>query len=221
MNARLVSRRQIVTGLTALGLSACGENRLGENVMRAIQLTTTGLPSPEISRERVSNLPYASIAANIGKGPRTLMILWRSERDDRHWLTSDGSALVTRGGRVVRTVGLPVNLRESLPIGEDPVAIGLQSVVAQQQSGRVIDMDEAYGLRIDAVIEPLGPAIITIADIDFETQVFREINRVRHMNWTFVNIFWVDPADGFVWKSQQHFARAYPPLTIEVLKPPG
>lgn len=221
MNDRILSRRHVVTCLAALGVSACGENRLGSNVVRAIQLTTTGMPSPEISRERVNNLPYASIAANIGKGPRTLLILWRTERDDQHWLAADGVAVVTRGGRVVKTAGLPANLRESLPIGQDPLAKGLQDVTASVNAARIVDTDDAYGTRIDSTFEALGPATISIAEINFETLVFRETNRVLHLNWAFENMYWVDPADGFTWKSRQYFSRAYPPLEIEILKPPG
>jgi hypothetical protein len=221
MNSSIATRRHVLVCLAALGATACGDNPLGRNVIRAIQMTTVGMPGVEINRERVNNLPYASMAANIGKGPRSILILWRTEREDLHWIAADGSAVVTRGGRVVKTAGLPINLRESLPVGNDPISQGLQNTMTPVRAIRMIDADDAYGMRIDSTIEPLGPATISIAEIDFDTLVFREINQVQHLNWTFENLYWVDPADGFVWKSRQYFSRIYPPLEIEILKPAG
>ena len=53
------------------------------------------------------------------------------------------------------------------------------------------------------------------------TILVREKNSARTLNWRFDNLYWVDPADGFVWKSRQVIARSFPPVHFEILKPPA
>ena len=215
-----ITRRAVVAGLLTTPLTACGENPLAVNVVRAIRFSTIGLPDVPISRDAVSKLPYASIAAKIGKGPRSLLILWRRERDDLHWISADAAVVVTRRGRVVKTAGLPENIRETIPVGPDPFSEGLHNLQAGTTFFRSVDLDPGMtGMRIDSNYEVRGARSVRITEIDFETILIVERNVARTVNWSFENLFWIDPFDGFIWKSRQHIARAFPPVEIEVLKP--
>jgi len=62
---------------------------------------------------------------------------------------------------------------------------------------------------------------LTIVGIEFDTILVRERNRARVVPWTFENLYWVDPGDGFVWQSRQHIARSFPPVAFQILKPPA
>jgi len=226
-----ISRRSLIAGLLSLPVAACSNigvdqsitralPSFAQNITRAIRFYLIGLPDYPISREIVNNLPYASIAAKIGKGPHSLLVLWRRERDDLHWLSADNSVLVTRGGRVVKTAGLMENIRDSIFVGPDPVATGLHNGANGITSKRTLDIEPGrYILPVDSTFEVRGPRRITITEIDFDTILVVERNVVRTVNWSFNNLYWVDPADGFVWKSRQHIARGFPPVVIEMLKP--
>jgi hypothetical protein len=214
-----VSRRYVVFG--ALALAGCGESKLARTVIDAYQLAIVGRPDVPISRSTVTNLPYASIAAKIGKGPKSLLILWRQDRGDLHWLSADDAAIVTRNGRIVKTAGLPETLLETRSLSTDPVGAGLESGNQNTIYLREVDLSPPpqFGLLIESKIREIGPRTISIADIEFDTVLFYEHCTARTLNWSFTNRYWVDPADGFVWRSEQTIARGFPPIEVEILKP--
>ena len=55
----------------------------------------------------------------------------------------------------------------------------------------------------------------TISDKDFKTIENKMIN------WKYDNNYWVDPKDGFVWKSIQQIAPNVPPIILEITKAPS
>jgi hypothetical protein len=72
---------------------------------------------------------------------------------------------------------------------------------------------------VDSVFEKLGPRKVRIVELDFDTILVRERNVARTLKWRFENLYWVDPGDGFVWKSRQVIARGFAPVQFEILKP--
>jgi hypothetical protein len=216
-----LSRRSVLLGTLGIGLAGCGESRTAANLMGAIRFATLGLPDVELDRASISKLPYASISAKIGQGPRSLLILWRRERDDLHWLSADGAAFVTRHGRVVKTAGLPDNIGETIALTDDPLAVGLNLPDTPTLHLRKIDLATQllYGLNVTSRFDFVGEETLTIVDREFNTLRFTEHNQVSSLNWNFENTFWVDPHDGKIWKSIQHLSRTFPPIQIEMLKP--
>lgn len=216
-------RRLLLAGLAA-GLTGCGESPLGRTVVDAYRLTVSGHPSVPIERANIAKLPYASMAAKIGKGPRSILILWQVENNgDELWLSADNSAIVLRAGRVVRTAGFPENMRGTQTYDRDPLVAGLQEPANRVPYTRLVDFEKTsrVSLTLESRFEAVGPQKIVIADIEFDTVAVREIIQARTENWSFTNEYWVDPADGFVWKSTQYIARSFPPIEIEILKPPA
>lgn len=212
-----------MSGGAALALSGCGENRLAQTLVEAYRLTVGDHPNPGISRDSVGKLPYASITAKIGKGPRGLLILWRQEGDDLHWLSADGVVLVTRFGRIVKTAGLPETMRDTLSQDTDPVAAGLHLSNNLKSYRRTVDFEIADGNRLLLEIESEFATVrrenIKIVEIDFDTIAIMERGKGKTTNWSFENRYWVDPADGFVWRSSQWIARGFPPIVLEIAKP--
>jgi hypothetical protein len=155
------------------------------------------------------------------------MILWRVEGEDLHWLSADNVAVVTRQGRVVKTAGLPVGMRDTLFHQPDPIASRLERPKNDKMFIREVRFDRGSPIAddqpsealIESEFQEMGRSLIEIVEIEFETVLFRERNHVRGINWSFDNWFWVDPADGFVWRSEQTIARTFPPIRIEILKP--
>jgi hypothetical protein len=129
---------------------------------------------------------------------------------------------VTRAGRVVKTAGLPETMRDTKSIRPDPLAVGLNSPEALRTFTRIVEMDAPlYEMEISSHFELIGPRKITIAEIEFDTILYEEDCTAKTLNWTFKNRYWVDPADGFVWRSEQTIARSFPSIELEIFKPPA
>jgi len=205
----------------ACATSGCGVSPVLRNAYEAARFVTNGMPDVEISRALVDKIPYASISAKVGKGPRSLLILGRYAGDDLHWLSADNASVVTRDGRVVKTSGFPENITATNFLESDPVAgqLHLQNPPRRFSRSLDIDTDNLYGLIVDSEFVRQGDTEITIVDFNLRTILIEEINRARTINWGFSNYYWVDVFDGFVWRSVQHISRKFPPIQIEVLKP--
>lgn len=223
MSEKLITRRHILATGAALLAAGCFDNPVLENATAAFKFAAFGADAPPLRRAEVAKLPYASMTAKVGKGPVTLLILAYAERDDRHWFAGGGQAVVTRHGRVVKTVGLPRNLRQTIAHGMDPLAGPTHQVPSGTRFRREIDYqaEQRFVLPIESTFERIGPRKITILEIEFETVLVRERNRAPLIDWAFENLYWVDAFDGYVWKSRQHISPDFAAIETEVLKPPA
>jgi hypothetical protein len=215
------TRRAVLVAGASLALTACIESPVALNVVRSMRTTVLGFPDLDITRETVAKLPYASLAARVGRGPPGLLLLSHIQGEDQYWRTGTEAVLVLRGGRLVRTAGFDQDLARSRELDPDPVSAGLHLLEAPAKHARVLDLEPGglYELPVESRFESLGERKITIVEIDFDTILVREDCRCRTLAWDFTNYYWVDPVDGFVWQSTQHFARALPALEYKVLKP--
>ena len=223
ITSKSFTRRTVLFGGVGLLASGCIESPVISNFASVMRSAAFGGPDLPLKREAVTKLPYASMTARVGRGPQDFLVLGKIDGRDQHWVASDKSILVIRGGRLVRTVGFNENLLGTIDVGEDPVDKQLHVVENGASYTRLVDMDfkQSFGVPIDSTFEVLGDAKIEIVELTFDTIVVRERSSVRTFQWDFENIYWVDPEDGFVWRSRQHFTRSLPPITYDVLKPVG
>ena len=221
------TRRSFLLGGCSLILSGCITSPIIGNAFDVAKAQVFGHPDLPLRRSTIAKLPYASMTARVGGGPQAVLLLARSQGDEQHWISGlDRSVLALRGGRVVKTFGFPENLKNTRADKIDPVDRLLHRLDKQTgplQHTRYIDLDQGphYGLVVDSTFESLGHRKVRIVELDFETILVREKNLVRTLNWSFENLYWVDPADGFVWKSTQTIARSFPPVQFQILKPPA
>lgn len=218
------TRRSFMLAGGSLLLGGCGTSPAITNALDVAKAQVFGHPDLPLRRSTIAKLPYASMTARVGKGPQALLLLARSDGEDQHWISGlDRSVLALRGGRVVRTFGFPENLKNTRADEIDPVDRLLHKLTEPVRHTRYIDLDLGphFGLVIDSVFESLGRRKVRIVELDFDTILVREKNSARTLNWRFDNLYWVDPADGFVWKSRQVIARSFPPVHFEILKPPA
>jgi hypothetical protein len=211
-----------------LTLGGCAELPLVANAAEAITYAVIGAPDSEINRDLVNSIPYASISAKIGSGPRSFLVLGKLENGLEHWFSADNAVIVTRNGRIVQTAGFPENLRNTSFTGHDPVNRLLHK--KRYSSNKMplafmrlmdIDVENRFGVPIRSKFEILGPNEIEIAGVNVKTVLVKESNIAFTINWSFTNYYWVDAFDGYIWKSRQHVARSFPPIEIEILKPAG
>lgn len=221
--ARSLSRRILLTGGLGALAAGCVESPVIKNAAQVVRNAVVGSPDLPLQRTTIAKLPYASMTARVGTGPQALLILGRIDGSEQHWLSTDRAAVVTLGGRVVRTFGFPENLRETRLEGEDPVDGHLHGLTGPSPFTRYLDLDpeRRYGVPIDSTFETVGAETIRIVELDFEVVLVRERNAARTIDWEFENLYWVDAGDGFVWRSRQHIARGFPALQYDILKPAG
>jgi hypothetical protein len=199
----------------------CAEVPLVVNAAKAAKMLIVGDSDPAFNREQIAKIPYATISAKIGRGPKSLLVLGKMERRNLYWISADNAVLVTSNGRIVQSAGFPENLIKTRFHGSDPVDRRLHLNDLPRWSVREIDTnaEKRYGIPIFSEYERLGERNISIAGVNIETILVKENNSTKTVNWRFSNYYWADKYDGFIWKSRQHIARTFPPIEIEVLKP--
>lgn len=181
-----------------------------------------GTQSPNITREQVDKLPYASMLGQIGKGPRSLLILGKIEESKLHWFSADRASFITRNGRVIQTSGLPrTNLKKLDTINTtDPLTQIWKNNIHQTTWNYYVDLEPGnyFSQKIETVITKKGKSTIEVLGVQHETIHFIENSRAENLNWEFQNEYWIDPRDGHVWKSIQHYSPAAPPLNLWITK---
>ncbi|MEX2650780.1 MAG: YjbF family lipoprotein [Alphaproteobacteria bacterium] len=208
-----------MTSAAALSLVACEDSIYGD-ATQAFQMLVTGVPDVPVTRDQIRQIPYATIRAKIGRGQRSVLVLFRYDGADLHWVSADRVAFTTRAGRLVKTAGLPENLRHSELIGVDPVAEGLHRLDGSAPLTSLVDIDPGarYGIPVELTLEPEADETIEILELEYETVRVRERGRAPLLDWTFENVYWAQRSNGFVWKSIQHFVPSLPPVELEILK---
>ena len=88
-----------------------------------------------------------------------------------------------------------------------------------QYSGHMeVLLPEPNNFSLSCRLEPGKAEKIMIAELQFDTIHMIEVCRASN-GWKFKNHYWVDPFDGFIWQSRQHFLKGIDPMRIRVLKP--
>ena len=215
-----ISRRHVISVGAAFFASGCSLPPVFGNAIGAAQLLVSGAPDTPISPEYVDNLPYASMAAKIGRGPRVLLVLGRFDGPDLHWISADNTAVVTRNGRVTKTTQIGRDLLDTQGIEDDPVATG--NMAFEGTHDRTVDLrdpSEVFGIPITSTFRIVARETIKILDREIDTLKVEERNIASTVRWEFENMYWFDFQSGFLWKSVQHFARNTPPIELDILKP--
>ena len=76
-------------------------------------------------------------------------------------------------------------------------------------------------LRTKVKIREISEQTIVILGHEKKTIVFEEEVENSYLGWKVKNKYWVDPKNGFVWKSIQNPSPKLPQFTIEVTKKPA
>ena len=158
--------------------------------------------------------PYYQLQVQAPDGD-AILLLASVQGDLQGWFGPDGQAVFLRHGVLVKTVGLEANLDHVAFDGGDPFAAGLQHVQAPVAYRRVLDWSPGYRYGISAVVQ-LEPKDVENVEILGEVHRLRRYDEhVRADGFDVTNRYWVDPADGFIWKSRQHVA---PGQTLELIQ---
>jgi hypothetical protein len=213
------TRSVLLAAALASGVSACGSmsstdtdiGNVGALFLRAIGGIGS---SSSIPRDRAAAIPYASLGVRLGGSDEAMFVLASKSGDDLLWLGGTSLGVVTRRGRVVRTVGFAHN------VSGVHAAEGVKLDLTQLSVDYLYDFgDESrYGVPVKCTRQNLGPEKITVIGVPRDTTHVAEDCSASGIDWGFRNEFWVDSA-GFVWRTRQFVDPQLDPLTFEVLRP--
>jgi hypothetical protein len=215
------TRRSFVLAGTAVLVSGCAKIINVGNGGWVLDGQAPETAAIRLSRREIESQPKAMLRLRQGREIETLMTQTRGMGRDLHWISPRRLLVATRKGRLVKSVGLRANLRTTQFLSPDPVAVGLHRADAPMETKRIVDLSggQRFGRLIISRFEIVGPTTISIAEISHNVLLVKERNEMAPEGWRFENSFWVDPRNGFVWRSIQHLAPEVPPVEIDILKP--
>lgn len=213
----------LVSCLSLIGCSSIPDNVAGSwrYSFETFKSALFGYEDFPITRELIDNIPYASIRLKIGKGPAGLLILEIKERNKNTWLSADQVTIVEREGKIIRTLGLTNNLTSIRPQSVNHVEFVKNKDSPIYKSFISLDNPEVFELELKVKVLNKGLEEIEIVDKKYSLIHFIEEKENRYLRWKSKDHYWVDPEDGFVWKSIQNIAPNIPPIVIEVTKKPA
>lgn len=184
---------------------------------------TTGEPQSIISRTLIDAIPYASIIVQVGiDGSRGLLIMAYDHNPEFHWVSADHALLITRSGRIIKTVGFKSNLGHTDIVTHDYLAnlrstddpTDLSSVTRQLD----FPDETRFGVDVECAMTEKSSEALTIETRVYQTSKFTETCQARDLDWRVDNTYWVERDTDRLVASIQHTTPTSPPLIIEVGK---
>ena len=207
--------------LFVLSLNACAsidKSRIAPGYVEAFKAIKQVLIGYEnnIEPQMIKNIPYASMLVKIGNGPTALMILESITEEGFSWVSADGVYLVTRNGKIIKTYGLPNNLKDKLTTlrNWDHLSEGQVFTSYYSYSEPVLNnlkVTSSHFFNQEANV-----------DLTFDTKKLYLIEEkiiANKVGWSETNKYWIDE-NKFVWKSIQYISPRLPEFYIEVTKKP-
>jgi len=175
-----------------------------------------------VTRDQAAAIPYASLGYSLDGGNQSILVLATDTNGELLWTSPSRIVVVTRDGRIVRTLGLAHDLSGVTTPGgapPSPAAAMRQPFTSTRQE----DFPELglYGVALTCRTRLVGRQKITILGQDIATNRVDESCQSREPEWSFTNSFWIDPDNGLVWRSRQHIHPKAGAIEIEIFRPPG
>lgn len=204
-----------------------GCSQKASNLADTYSMLYQGFPDATYSRSDINALPYASIYARLGEGPRGFLVLAFAEPNATtaptlKWLSADQELIATTAGRITKTLTLPgTNLVAIHSDTPDPLALGLMNPTTPQQWQFQLDFMPGYhiGYQANSQFKRQGQQTITINEQTHNAALFIETVTVSTIERQWTNRYWFDLDSGRLLKTEQTPAPDMAPITIDFLKP--
>ncbi|WP_372055616.1 YjbF family lipoprotein [Tistrella mobilis] len=221
MSRSAMSRLRSILLLPAFLLAGCtdkGELPAPFDTLQAVFFRNSVPSAEEID---VDKLPVSAILVKFGRGSARVALA--DTRDGTLiWRARDRAEIHTRQGILVRTVGLPDNLRivrfDGLPAG---VTTPVPGAAGAGKYVRLFDMPSRglYDIRADCAVEEVGQEKVTVGKYTFDTNVYDESCTAETMRWDFTNRYWYEPESKRIWRSRQRVSPELGAMEITLLRP--
>lgn len=219
-------RRVLVAALALVAAGCSSANTGNTNYSQFYQILKQSLAASfgkiRVTRDQAAAIPYASLGYSLDGGNQTMLVLATDTNGELLWTSPSRVVLVTRDGRVIRTVGLGHDLSALTTAGGPPPSPA-EAVRKAFTSTRQEDFPELgyYGVAVSCRARLVGRQKIVILGQAIATNRVEESCRSEKPEWSFTDTFWVDPDNGLVWRSLQHIHPRAGTIEIEIFRPPA
>ncbi|HKK36183.1 MAG TPA: YjbF family lipoprotein [Paracoccaceae bacterium] len=182
-------------------------------------------PPAQPTRAEVEALGFATIAARFSdEGPRAFLVAAAVAEDYVTYSAADRRNLILHGAAVsaIRGVGSGLVSHASGP-GPDPLVTRMPLEAWPSRLVRTWRFSDALGRETVRAAEcrPRAVEAERVEILERRYDLVRVEERCTTSTGSFVNLHWVEPESGFVWKTRQWIGERTPPVWIEIVTPFG
>jgi hypothetical protein len=225
---RLTAIRGWAVGALALLSASCSSGTSGNtNYSQFYQIIKTSFSASfgkiRVSRDQAAAIPYASMGYSVDGGNQVLLVLGTDTGGELLWTSAAHVVIVTRDGRIVRSLGLGQDLTGLTTPSNAPPPSPAAAIREPFASTRLEDFPELglYGVTVSCRAHMAGRQTIKILGQAIPTIQVDEACQSRNPEWSFVDNYWVDADNGLVWRSHQHVHPKGGVIETEIFRPPG
>lgn len=179
-------------------------------------------PVPEVTRAQLNEVPFATIGVSFGQG-RSYIVPIADNEGYLDYRDNAGRSIRMHDGLVVATEGAGADLNAIRFAQDDPIANRSpldewpESVFREYQYKW--RHGSQYGVTLACKYQRLAAETIEIVEIDFD--VVRVVETCTNQKRQVVNTYWVEPADGFIWRSEQWLGPRIGSVEVDIIRPYG
>ena len=176
-----------------------------------------------VSHEQAASVPYASMGVSLDGGNQVMLVLATDSGGELLWTSASHVVIVTRAGRIVRTLGLGHDLSGLTTRSTAPLPPPSAAIQNPFTSTRLEDFPEMglYGILVSCRAQLAGRQNVKILGQNVPTFRVDETCRNDRLDWSFTDNFWVDGDSGLVWRARQHVHPKGGTVETEIFRPPG
>lgn len=205
------------------GCSSSGTSDYSQFYQALRQGAAASFGNGRITKAQAAAIPYASMGYRVNGGSEQLVVLATDANGEQLWTSAAHVVIVTRGGRITRTVGLEHDVSGVTPrVGQQlpDIAAAFKGNITYTRLEDFPDIP-AYGVALVCALSLKGAQTVLILGRGIATVRVDESCRSTDLTWSFTDSYWADPDTGLVWRSQQHLTPKGEVMDTEILRPPG
>jgi hypothetical protein len=187
------------------------------------QSLSASFGNARVTREQAAAIPYATMGYSLDEGNQALLVLGTDSGGELLWTSAAHVVIVTRDGRIVRSLGLGQDLSGLTTRNNMALPAPATAIRQPFSSARLEDFPELglYGVLVTCHAQLVGRQSIKILGQAISTfRVDEACNSIKP-DWSFTDSFWVDGDNGLVWRSRQHVHPKGGIVDTEIFRPPG
>jgi hypothetical protein len=209
--------------LMLAGCNSSGSSDYSQFYRVLRQSMAAGMGNGRITRAQAAAIPYASMGYRLNGDREQLVVLATDANGEQLWTSSAHIVIVTRGGRIARTVGLGHDISGMTPkIGQQlpDIAAALKGEVTYTRLEDFPDLG-VFGVELTCTLSQRGAQTIVTLGHGIATRRVDDVCHSTDKKWSFMDTYWIDPGNGLVWRSRQHLNPKGDVIQTEILRPPG
>jgi hypothetical protein len=206
--------------LLLAGCSSGGQSAYSDYFTLVRQSVSNGIHGARVTRAQAAGIAYASMGYRIDGGDENILVLATDSNGDQLWTAASHVVLLTRQGRIARTVGLAHDLTAMTGNDLPPLSAALKQSFTSTRTADYADSGR-YGVPLTCTAVAKGRQTIKILGQAIPTNRIDESCVSATLNWSFTDSYWLDPDSGLAWRTRQHIHPKGGMLETEIFRPPG